>query len=109
MGRTQLQDAVPMTLGQTFEAFAVTMEEEVQQLNRSASLFLEVNMGGTAIGTGINADPKYSEKVIPHLRLVTGMDIKLARNLVEATQDTGDFITYSASLKRLATKLSKNL
>lgn len=107
MGRTQLQDAVPMTLGQTFEAFAVTMEEEVQQLNRSAALFLEVNMGGTAIGTGINADPKYSEKVIPHLRLVTGMDIKLARNLVEATQDTGDFITYSASLKRLAVKLSK--
>ena len=107
MGRTQLQDAVPMTLGQTFEAFAVTMEEEVQQLNRSAALFLEVNMGGTAIGTGINADPKYSEKVIPHLRLVTGMDIKLARNLVEATQDTGDFITYSSILKRLAVKLSK--
>ena len=107
MGRTQLQDAVPMTLGQSFEAFAVTMEEEVQQLNRSAALFLEVNMGGTAIGTGINADPKYSEKVIPHLRLITGMDIKLARNLVEATQDTSDFITFSASLKRLAVKLSK--
>ncbi|MBU1368895.1 MAG: aspartate ammonia-lyase [Bacteroidetes bacterium] len=107
MGRTQLQDAVPMTLGQTFEAFAVTMEEEVQQLNRSAALFLEVNMGGTAIGTGINADPQYSEKVIPHLRLITGMDIRLARNLVEATQDTGDFVTYSGSLKRLATKLSK--
>jgi len=107
MGRTQLQDAVPMTLGQTFEAFAVTMEEEVQQLNRSAALFLEVNMGGTAIGTGINADPKYSEKVIPHLRLITGMDIKLARNLVEATQDTSDFVTFSASLKRLAIKLSK--
>lgn len=107
MGRTQLQDAVPMTLGQTFEAFAVTLEEEVQQLNRSAALFLEVNMGGTAIGTGINADPKYSEKVIPHLRVITGMDIKLARNLVEATQDTGDFVSYSGSLKRLAVKLSK--
>ncbi len=107
MGRTQLQDAVPMTLGQTFEAFAVTLEEEVQQLNRSAVLFLEVNMGGTAIGTGINADPKYSEKVIPHLRVITGMDIKLARNLVEATQDTGDFVSYSGSLKRLAVKLSK--
>jgi len=107
MGRTQLQDAVPMTLGQTFEAFAVTMEEEVHQLNRSAALFLEVNMGGTAIGTGINADPKYSEKVIPHLRLATGMDIKLARNLIEATQDTSDFVTFSASLKRLAIKLSK--
>jgi aspartate ammonia-lyase len=107
MGRTQLQDAVPMTLGQTFEAFAVTLEEEVQQLNRSAALFLEVNMGGTAIGTGINADPQYSEKVIPHLRVITGMDIKLARNLIEATQDTGDFVSYSGSLKRLAVKLSK--
>jgi aspartate ammonia-lyase len=107
MGRTQLQDAVPMTLGQTFEAFAVTLEEEVQQLNRASALFLEVNMGGTAIGTGINADPKYSEKVIPHLRLITGMDIKLARNLIEATQDTGDFVSYSGSLKRLAVKLSK--
>lgn len=107
MGRTQLQDAVPMTLGQTFLAFAVTMEEEVQQLNRASSLFLEVNMGGTAIGTGICADPKYSDKVIPYLRIITGMDIRLARNLVEATQDTSDFITYSGSLKRLAVKLSK--
>jgi aspartate ammonia-lyase len=107
MGRTQLQDAVPMTLGQTFEAFAVTLEEEVHQLNRTAALFAEVNMGGTAIGTGINADPKYSDKVIPYLRMITGMDIRLARNLVEATQDTGDFVTYSGSIKRLAVKLSK--
>jgi len=107
MGRTQLQDAVPMTLGQTFLAFAVTMEEEVQQLNRTSALFLEVNMGGTAIGTGICADPKYSDKVIPYLRVITGMDIRLARNLVEATQDTSDFISYSGSLKRLAVKLSK--
>ncbi len=107
MGRTQLQDAVPMTLGQTFQAFAVTLEEEVQLLNKMASLSLEVNMGGTAIGTGINADPKYSDKVIPYLRVITGMDIKLARNLVEATQDTSDFVSYSSSLKRLALKLSK--
>lgn len=107
MGRTQLQDAVPMTLGQTFRAFAVTLEEEVQQLNKMASLFLEVNMGGTAIGTGINADPKYSDKVIPYLRIITGMDIKLARNLVEATQDTSDLVSYSSSLKRLSVKLSK--
>ncbi|PKP48790.1 MAG: aspartate ammonia-lyase [Bacteroidetes bacterium HGW-Bacteroidetes-1] len=107
MGRTQLQDAVPMTLGQSFLAFAVTMEEEVQLLNRTSALFLEVNMGGTAIGTGINADPKYGDKVIPYLRTITGMEIRLARNLVEATQDTGDFITYSSALKRLATKLSK--
>lgn len=107
MGRTQLQDAVPMTLGQTFLAFANTMEEEVQQLNRTAALFLEVNMGGTAIGTGINADPKFSDKVIPYLRTITGMDIRLARNLIEATQDTGDFVTYSGALKRLSIKLSK--
>ncbi len=107
MGRTQLQDAVPMTLGQTFEAFAVTMEEEVRNLNRTSELFLEVNMGGTAIGTGINADPRYSEKIVPYLRLITGMDITLAHNLVEATQDTSDFVTYSGSLKRLAVKISK--
>lgn len=107
MGRTQLQDAVPMTLGQTFLAFAVTLEEEIQLLNRTSALFLEVNMGGTAIGTGINADPKYGDKIIPYLRVITEMDIRLARNLVEATQDTGDFVTYSGSLKRLAVKLSK--
>ncbi len=107
MGRTQLQDAVPMTLGQTFDAFAVTLEEEVKQLKDAASLFLEVNMGGTAIGTGINADPQYSEKVVEHLRNITGLDIRLAKNLVEATQDTGDFVTYSGALKRLALKLSK--
>jgi aspartate ammonia-lyase len=107
MGRTQLQDAVPMTLGQTFSAFAVTLEEEVHNLNKAAALFLEVNMGGTAIGTGINAEPKYREKVIPYLRIITGLDIRLARNLIEATQDTGDFVSYSAALKRLAVKLSK--
>jgi aspartate ammonia-lyase len=107
MGRTQLQDAVPMTLGQTFSAFATTLDEEVHNLNKAAALFLEVNMGGTAIGTGINADPKYREKVIPYLRIITGLDIRLARNLIEATQDTGDFVTYSAALKRLAVKLSK--
>lgn len=107
MGRTQLQDAVPMTLGQSFEAYAVTLEEEILNLNRNAELFLEVNMGGTAIGTGINADPDYSNKVIHHLKEITGLDIKLASNLVEATQDTGSFIAYSAAVKRLATKLSK--
>jgi aspartate ammonia-lyase len=107
MGRTQLQDAVPMTLGQTFDAFAVTLEEEVQQLKTASSLFLEVNMGGTAIGTGINADPAYSEKVVHHLRNITGLEIRLAKNLVEATQDTSDFVSYSGALKRLAIKLSK--
>ncbi|MCF8236281.1 MAG: aspartate ammonia-lyase [Bacteroidales bacterium] len=107
MGRTQLQDAVPMTLGQSFEAYAVTLEEEIENLNKNAALMLEVNMGGTAIGTGINADPEYSRKVIRHLREITGLDIKLAYNLVEATQDTGAFIMYSSAIKRLSVKLSK--
>jgi aspartate ammonia-lyase len=107
MGRTQLQDAVPMTLGQSFEAYAVTLEEEVERLNENARLFLEVNMGGTAIGTGINAEPGYSERVIQHLRRVTGLNMVLASNLVEATQDTGAFVMYSSAVKRLAVKLSK--
>lgn len=107
MGRTQLQDAVPMTLGQEFEAYAVTLEEEITRLNENAKLFMEVNMGATAIGTGINSDPEYSEKCIKHLREITGLDIKLAGNLVEATQDTGSFIMYSSAVKRLAVKLSK--
>lgn len=107
MGRTQLQDAVPMTLGQSFEAYAVTLEEEVKRLNQNAALFLEVNMGGTAIGTGINADPEYPALVIKHLRTITGLDVSLAANLVEATQDTGAFVMYSSAIKRLALKLSK--
>ncbi|MFN2394497.1 MAG: aspartate ammonia-lyase [Bacteroidales bacterium] len=107
MGRTQLQDAVPMTLGQTFGAYATTLEEETERLNTNAALLKEVNMGGTAIGTGINVDPDYSNKVIKHLKKITGLDIKLAGNLVEATQDTGAFVMYSATVKRLAVKLSK--
>ena len=107
MGRTQLQDAVPMTLGQTFEAYAATLEEEVERLEQNAQLFLEVNMGATAIGTGINTDPNYSGKVITQLQEITGMKIVLASNLVEATQDTGAFVMYSSAIKRLAVKLSK--
>ncbi len=107
MGRTQLQDAVPMTLGQEFEAYAVTLGEEVQRLEQNAKLFLEVNMGATAIGTGINSHPDYSVKVVKNLREVTGLNIVLAENLVEATQDTGAFIMYSSAVKRLAVKLSK--
>jgi aspartate ammonia-lyase len=107
MGRTQLQDAVPMTLGQSFGAYATTLEEEVERLNQNVNLLKEVNMGGTAIGTGINADPDYSQKVIYHLQHITGINLSLASNLVEATQDTGAFVMYSASVKRLAVKLSK--
>ncbi len=107
MGRTQMQDAVPMTLGQEFEAYAVTLSEEIQRLEQNAKLFLEVNMGATAIGTGINADPDYSNKCINHLKEVTGLNVVLAANLVEATQDTGAFVIYSSAVKRLAVKLSK--
>jgi aspartate ammonia-lyase len=107
MGRTQLQDAVPMTLGQTFEAWAVTLEEEIERLEENVRLFLEINMGATAIGTGINAPKGYEEKVVEHLRSVSGFDVRSARNLVEATQDTGAFIMYSSAIKRLAVKLSK--
>ncbi len=107
MGRTQLQDAVPMTLGQEFDSYAFTLEEEIARLEDNIKLCLKVNMGATAIGTGINSEPGYSEKCVKHLRDITGMDISLASNLVEATQDTGAFVMYSAAIKRLAVKLSK--
>ena len=107
MGRTQLQDAVPMTLGQEFEAFAVTLEEEIVRLEANSRLLLEINMGGTAIGTGINADPKYRDLVIQYLWEITGLPVKSAHNLVEATQDTGAFVIFSSAVKRLAVKLSK--
>ncbi len=107
MGRTQLQDAVPMTLGQEFEAFAVTTREDLARLRETSRLFLEINLGGTAIGTGINADPRYPARVIEELRRITGLDVVLAENLVEATPDTGAFVMFSGVLKRVAVKLSK--
>ena len=107
MGRTQLQDAVPMTMGQTFEAYAATLEEEIERLESNTNLFLEVNLGGTAIGTGINTSPNYARLAIAHLRDVTGFKVVKARNLIEATQDTGAFIMFSSAVKRLAIKLSK--
>ena len=107
MGRTQLQDAVPMTLGQEFEAFASTLEEEIDRLNEMARLFLEVNMGATAIGTGINTEPGYSEACVTALRIISGKEFTLASNLVEATPDAGSSVMYSSALKRLAVKLSK--
>ena len=107
MGRTQLQDAVPMTLGQEFEAFAATLEEEITRLNEAAKLFLEVNMGATAIGTGINTEPGYAEACVKALSQITGRQIVLASNLVEATPDAGSSVMYSSVLKRMAVKLSK--
>lgn len=107
MGRTQLQDAVPMTLGQEFEAFAENLSEEIQRLQQNKELLLEVNMGATAIGTGINSDPDYTPVCVMHLAAITRLPIKIASNLIEATSDTGVFIMNSSAIKRLAVKLSK--
>ncbi|MHA6697499.1 aspartate ammonia-lyase [Chryseobacterium sp. A301] len=107
MGRTQLQDAVPMTLGQEFEAFAATLEEDITKLNANAKLFLEVNMGATAIGTGINAPAGYANLCARNLASISGYPIVSAKNLVEATPDTGAYVIYSSAMKRLAVKLSK--
>ena len=107
MGRTQLQDAVPMSLGQEFEAFAVLLEEEVSRLHNNAALLLEVNLGATAIGTGLNTPPDYQSTVVGHLREITGLDIRGAHDLLEATSDTGAYVSMHAAIKRLAVKLSK--
>ncbi|MDO5615654.1 MAG: aspartate ammonia-lyase [Cruoricaptor ignavus] len=107
MGRTQLQDAVPMTLGQEFEAFAATLEEDITKLNSNASLFVEVNMGATAIGTGLNAPVGYATLCSKNLAEISGYPIVSAPDLVEATPDTGSYVIYSSAMKRLAVKLSK--
>ncbi|MCK9159665.1 MAG: aspartate ammonia-lyase [Bacteroidaceae bacterium] len=107
MGRTQLQDAVPMTSGQEFDAFANTMEEEILNLNRNVKLLHEINMGGTAIGTGLNAVPGFAKLCTENLSKLTGELFISAPDLVEATPDTGAYVSYSSALKRLAIKLSK--
>ena len=107
MGRTQLQDAVPMTLGQTFNGFASILRDEIKHLNEAAEDFLTVNMGATAIGTGICAEPGYAEKCVKALGKITGWNIKLSDDLVGATSDTSCMVGYSSALKRLAVKLSK--
>ena len=107
MGRTQLQDAVPMTSGQEFNAFADNLEEEIANLKRNVVLLKEINMGGTAIGTGLNAVPGFAELCTKRLSEFTGEQFVKAPDLVEATPDTGAYVSYSAALKRLAIKLSK--
>ena len=107
MGRTQLQDAVPMTSGQEFNAFANNLEEEIANLERNAVLLREINMGGTAIGTGLNAVPGFADLCTRKMSEFTGDELVKASDLVEATPDTGAYVSYSAALKRLAIKLSK--
>ncbi|MDD5583360.1 MAG: aspartate ammonia-lyase [Candidatus Marinimicrobia bacterium] len=107
MGRTQLQDAVPMTLGQEFSAFSIMIKEDIERIKELDKLLKEINMGATAIGTGLNADPKYTEAVRKHLEMITGKRMTTAINLVEATQDAGAYVQVSGVLKRLATKLDK--
>lgn len=107
MGRTQLEDAVPMTLGQTFNGFASILEDEIAHLDYAASDFLTVNMGATAIGTGICAEPGYAEKCIEALRHITGWDIRLANDLVGATSDTSCLVGYASAMKRVAVKINK--
>jgi aspartate ammonia-lyase len=107
LGRTQLQDAVPMTLGQEFTAFGHTILEDVDRLTETQSLIREINMGATAIGTGIAAPPGYAERVRRHLAAITGLPLVTAPDLVEATADTGVFVQLSGVLKRCAVKLSK--
>lgn len=107
IGRTQLQDAVPMTVGQEFSTYAVMVAEDQIQLAKAAKLMLAVNMGATAIGTGINTDPEYAELVRDALAKCSGLDIATADDLIEATQDLGDYVELSGVLKRIAVKLSK--
>ena len=107
MGRTQLQDAVPMTVGQEFKAFSVLLDEEVRNLTRISEILLEVNLGATAIGTGLNTPPGYAELVVKRLAEVTDLPCVLAPNLIEATSDCGAYVMVHGALKRTAVKLSK--
>ena len=107
MGRTQLQDAVPMTSGQEFNAYANNLEEEILNLERNVKLLHEINMGGTTIGTGLNAVPGFAKLCAANLAKLTGEAFVSATDLVEATPDTGAYVSYSSALNRLAVKLSK--
>ena len=107
MGRTQMQDAVPITLGSEFRGFGITVAEDIERLEESVRLLCEVNLGGTAVGTGINSVEGYSELACRNLADMTGLPIRPADNLLEATSDTGAYVSLSSVLKRMAVKLSK--
>ncbi|NML35376.1 aspartate ammonia-lyase [Paraburkholderia sp. G-4-1-8] len=107
IGRTQLQDAVPMTLGQEFSTYEVMLGEDIARLTEASALIMEINLGATAIGTGITAHPEYAERALKALVKITGLELSTAPNLIEATQDCGAFVQLSGVLKRIAVKLSK--
>ncbi len=107
IGRTQLQDAVPMTLGQEFSTYAVMLQEDESRVAEAADLAREINLGATAIGTGINAHPEYAARVTRRLSELAGVEFIVSPNLIEATQDAGAFVQLSGVLKRVAVKLSK--
>ena len=107
MGRTQMQDAVPMTLGQEFATFSRMTMEDIQRLQETLPLLREINLGGTAIGTGLNAPVGYAQKACLILSKLSGFDFIVAEDMVEATQDAGVFVMVSGVLKRIAVKLSK--
>ena len=107
MGRTQLQDAVPMTLGQEFGSYATTIGEDIQRIHEAQKLLLEVNLGATAIGTGINSPQGYAQLVVARLAEISDIPVQLSTNLVEATWDTGAYVQTSGVLKRAAVKISK--
>lgn len=107
MGRTQLQDAVPMSLGQEFHAYATLIKEDIKLLSSIKNLILEVNLGATAIGTGINAPAEYALLAVKNLKKITGHDFTLSEDLIEATSDCGSYVMISGALKRMAVKISK--
>ncbi len=107
MGRTHLQDAVPMSMGGEFHGFATNLDEELARIDEAKGLLTEVNMGATAIGTSLNAPQGYPREVVRHLRALTGIDLTLSPDLVEATSDEGAYVQLSSVLKRTAVKLSK--
>ena len=107
MGRTQLQDAIPMTLGQEFKVYGVLVRDEIRQLDRAAELLMEVNLGATAIGTGLNTPAGYADLAVAKLAEVSGLRMVLAENLIEATSDVGAYVSVHGVVKRVAVKLGK--
>ncbi|QTC40149.1 aspartate ammonia-lyase [Bacillus sp. V3] len=107
MGRTHLQDAVPVRLGQEFEAYSRVVERDIKRISRTREHLYEVNMGATAVGTGLNADPEYIQSVVKHLADISGLPLTGAEHLVDATQNTDAYTEVSSTLKVCMTNMSK--